>query len=444
VSNSMPNSDFLVNSFTKPRVNARHATRRKSKKKSKKQKQRCRKPMGTSEAKCRQSNGTAPAMDVGDCENLALSPKRVGDILFEEKISPSSSVKEASEEAPESENDNEYHCCSCASVSSASYCDEIELCRSKTSCPGLFGQYTTNSVVTGASQETCHAVDSMNCSHDNDILLNFRDEHGSDSLETTESCSSSSGVDENWLEKSDYGSGICSQNGVSQCNGFQAVHVCSDSDFHLVISKKRVRKEKKMSLWKNYGERSSSVTHGQNEKYADHSSRQMTRRELNNEDWSHRQNHVGSIQNQHIASRHPTKSFIHKPGDILTGTQNGVSLKDPKLGTHLNRFTSPKENGCWNSASSFNKAHHAYLNMKVPGAVQSRELNPCQMILDSFSHPTNLKYSKGNGISESGKSAVQTVGVAQKRGLLQDSVPVTDANDTISGLPSPCMTSLDP
>jgi hypothetical protein len=54
-----------------------------------------------------------------------------------------------------------------------------------------------------------------------------------------------------------------------------------------------------------------------------------------------------------------------------------------------------------------------------------------------------MKSSKGNDVSESDKSAVHTVEVAQKRGQ-QDSVPVTDINDTISGLPSPCMTSFDP
>lgn len=443
----MTNSDFLVDSFTKPSMNARHTARRKSKKKSKKQKHRCRKPTGRSEDKFRESNDTAPAIDVGDCEDLTLSPKRVGDILFEENFSPSSSVKEASEEAPESENDNEYNCCSFTSVSSASYCDEIELPRSKTSCPELFGQYTTDSVFTGSSQETCYAADCMNCSHDANTLLIFGDECGPDSCETTECCSSSSGVDDNWLEKSDYGSGISSQNGVSQCNGFQAVHMCSDtngdSDFHLVISRKRARKEKKISLWKSYGEHASSVTHGRNEKYTARTSRQMAK-ELNSEDWPHRQNHVGSMQTQRMALRHPAKSSMRKPGNVWTETQNGVSLKDSKLGAHLNRLTNLKEKDCGNSASSFSKVHHDYLNINVSHAIHSRKSNPYEMSSNSSSEPTILKSTNSNGVSESGTSALHTVGglLAQNRGL-QDS-PVTDANNTVSGLPSPCMASSDP
>ncbi|TVU13664.1 hypothetical protein EJB05_37084 [Eragrostis curvula] len=407
-SNSMPNSDFLVNSFTKPSVNARHTARRKSKKKSKKQKQRCRKPTGRSEVKCRESNCTAPVIEVGDCEDLTLSPKGVGDILFEEIFSPNSSVKEASEEAPESENDNEYHCCSCASVSSASYCDEIELPRSTTLCPGLFGQYTTDSEFTGSSQETCYAGYSMNCSNDTNTLLIFRDECGPDSCKMTECCSFSSGVDEVWLEKPNYGSGICSQDSSSRGNGFQAVHVCSgtssDSGFHLVISKKRARKEKKMSLWKN----ASSFTHGWNEKHADSSSRQMSR-EHNTEDWPHIQSHVGGIQTQHVTLKHPTKNFTHKPSNVGTETQNGVPSKDSK---------------------------------KVSDAVHIKESNPCEMTSNSSSEPTTLKFSKGNGISESGKSTVHTLGglLTQKR-VLQDSDRATDASDPVSGVSSPCFKS---
>ncbi|TVU43849.1 hypothetical protein EJB05_10349 [Eragrostis curvula] len=437
-SNSVPNSDFLVNSFTKSSVNARHAARRKSKKKSKKQKQRCRKPTGRSEAKCRESNGTAPAIEVGDCEDLALSPKRVGDIVFEEKFSPNSSVKEASEEAPESENDNEYHCCSCASVSSASYCDEIELPRSTTS---LFGQYTTDSEFTGSSQETCYAGYSMNYSHDTNTLLNFRDDCGPDSREMTECCNFSSGVDKNWLEKSDYGSGSCSQDASSRDNGFHAVHVCSDtgsdSGFHLVISRKRARKEKKMSLWKN----ASSFTHGRNEKYADCSSRQMTR-ELNTEDWPNRQSHVGGIQTQHVTLKHLTKNFTHKPSNVCTETQNGVPSKDSKLGARLNCLPSPKTNSIGNSASSFSKMHNFYSNRKVSDAVHSRESNPCDMTSNSSHEQMTLKSSEGNGISESGKSTVHTIGplLTQKR-VLQDLGRDTDASDPISGVSSPCFKS---
>ncbi|CAO2190214.1 unnamed protein product, partial [Urochloa humidicola] len=235
-SNSMSNSDFLVNSFTKPSGNARHASRRKSKKKSKKHRQRCRKPADGPEAKFRESNSAAaPAVDVGDCEDLTLSPKHVGDIHFEETFSPSSSVKEASEDAPESDNDNECHCCSGASVSSASYSDEVELSRSAVSCPGLCGQCnsskfsyldnTRNSVFTGSAQETCYAASSVSCNHDTNTLLVLGNEREPDPHETTEFCSSSNGFDSNWLEKSDYDSGICSQNGIGACSGVHTVHL---------------------------------------------------------------------------------------------------------------------------------------------------------------------------------------------------------------------------
>ncbi|TVU13665.1 hypothetical protein EJB05_37085 [Eragrostis curvula] len=281
----------------------------------------------------------------------------------------------------------------------------------------------------------------MNCSNDTNTLLIFRDECGPDSCKMTECCSFSSGVDEVWLEKPNYGSGICSQDSSSRGNGFQAVHVCSDtssdSGFHLVISKKRARKEKKMSLWKN----ASSFTHGWNEKHADSSSRQMSR-EHNTEDWPHIQSHVGGIQTQHVTLKHPTKNFTHKPSNVGTETQNGVPSKDSKLGARLNCFPSSKKNSSGNSASSFSKVHNFYSNRKVSDAVHIKESNPCEMTSNSSSEPTTLKFSKGNGISESGKSTVHTLGglLTQKR-VLQDSDRATDASDPVSGVSSPCFKS---
>jgi len=101
--------------------------------------------------------------------------------------------------------------------------------------------------------------------------LILRNERGPDPCEATEFSSNKSGFDENWLEKSDYDTGICSQNGIDACNGVQAVHLCSDTssdnDFCLVVYRKRARKEKKMSLWRSYGECASTITNVQNEKY---------------------------------------------------------------------------------------------------------------------------------------------------------------------------------
>jgi len=88
-------------------------------------------------------------------------------------------------------------------------------------------------------------------------LLILRNERGPDPCEATEFSSNKSGFDENWLEKSDYDSGICSQNGIGACNGVQAVHLCSDTssdnDFCLVVSRKSQKREENViveELWR--------------------------------------------------------------------------------------------------------------------------------------------------------------------------------------------------
>uniref|UniRef100_K3YLV9 Uncharacterized protein n=1 Tax=Setaria italica TaxID=4555 RepID=K3YLV9_SETIT len=406
-SNSTSNSDFLVNSFTKPSGNARHTSRRKSKKKSKKHRQRCRKPTDGPEAKCGETNSAAPAVDEGDCEDLTLSPKHVGDIHFEETFSPSSSVKEASEEAPESDNDNEYRCCSVGSVSSASYCDETEPSRSAISCPGLRGQCNSsnlryldsaqNSVFTGSAQETCYAGSSVNCNHDTKTLLILSNEREPGPCEATEFCSSSSGFDENWLEKPDYDSGICSQNGIGACSGVQAVHLCSDTsrdnDFCLVISRKRARKEKKMLLWKSYGERVSTFTHDRNEKYVGRASVPVTK-EVRTDHRSHRQNHIGGIQPQHgTAIKHPSKNFMQRPSSVRMETHNGLPAEDSKLQASPNYFIGPREKTYEQSTSDFDKAQRLYLHGKLSVALHSRESIHCETGSVSSSETTTPKSS---------------------------------------------------
>uniref|UniRef100_A0A804NZX6 Uncharacterized protein n=1 Tax=Zea mays TaxID=4577 RepID=A0A804NZX6_MAIZE len=453
-SNSMSDSDFLVNSFTKPSDNAR-PSRRKSKKKSKKHRQRCRKPTDGSEAKFREGNGAASAADVGDCEDSTLSPKHVGDIRFEE-TSPSSSVKEASEEAPESDDD-EYHCCSGGSVSSASYCDEMELSKSTTSCPALCGQCpssnlqyldnTQNSAPTGPSQETCYAGSKANCNHDTKSLFIFRNERGSDPCEATEFCSSSSGFDENWIEKFDYDSGICSPKSVGTYGGDQAAHLCSDTtgdnDFCLVISRKRARKEKKMSLWKSYGAHASTPALDRNKKYVGHSSMQMTN-EFNSNDWSHRQNHVSRIHPQHgNALKSSTKNFMQRPSIGCRETQYGFPAKESKLGASLNHSTGPREKTCGKLTGGFDKtAQQLYLDRDLSNALNSSESIRCETRSISSSEPTTPKSLKGNYTSESGESTDITIGALpmQKR-RLQDLVRTDDASETISGRSSPCSES---
>ncbi|PUZ49713.1 hypothetical protein GQ55_6G000800 [Panicum hallii var. hallii] len=446
-SNSVSNSDFLVNSFTKPSGNARFTSRRKSKKKSKKHRQRCRKPMDGPEAKCTESSSAAPAVDVGDCEDLALSPKHVGDIHFEE-TSPSSSVKEASEEAPESDNDNEYPCCSGGSASCASYCDEIELSRSATSFPGSCGECNSsnfryldnaqNSVFTGSAQETCFSGSSVSGNHDTKTLLIIRNERGPDPCEATEFCSNRSGFDENWLEKSDYDSGIYSQNGIGACHGIQAVHLCSDTssdnDFCLVVSRKRARKEKKMSLWRSYRERASTITNVRNEKYAGRAPMPIAK-EVNTNNWSYRQNHVGRVHPQHgIALKHSTKNFMQRPSSVCMETQNGVQADGSKVGASLDHFTGLREKTCEKSTSCFDKEQQLYLSRKLSNALHSRESIYCEMRSVSSSEPTTLKSLRGLCTSESGESTDITVGSLslQKRRLL-DSVRTDDASETISG-----------
>ncbi|WVZ95607.1 hypothetical protein U9M48_041345 [Paspalum notatum var. saurae] len=438
---SISNSDFLVGNFAKPSGNARHTSRRKSKKKTKKHRQRCTKPMDGSEAKCRESNSAASEVDVGDCEDSTLSPKHVGDIHLEETFSPGSSVKEASEEAPDSDNDNEYRCCSDGSVSSVSYSDETELSRSATPCPGLFGQCngsnfrylddTHNSLFTCSTQETCHDGSSVNCNHDTKTLLIFRDQHGPNPCEATEFCSSSSGFDGDWLEKSDHDGGICSQNSLGTCSGAQAVHLCSDTssenDFCVVVSRKRARKEKKMSLCKSYGERASTVTHDRNGKYVGRASMQVTK-EVNTNGWFHRQNHVGRIRPQHgIALKHSSKDLALRPSNAFMETQNGVQAKDSKFGAILNHSIGQRGKSCGKTTSGFDRALQLYSNRELSNVLHSRESVHCE--------PKSLK---GNSTPEACESTDITIGALpmQKR-RLQDSVLINDASETVSGQSSP-------
>ncbi|KAI4966916.1 hypothetical protein ZWY2020_035604 [Hordeum vulgare] len=428
-SNSMSNSGFSDNTSTKTRVDARHTTRRKSKKKNKKQKKHFRKPTDGSEITCAESNSSTPSVDMVDsCEGSTLSPKHVGDILFEESFSPSSSVKEASEKAPDSENDNEYNGCSVASVSSASYSDETELSRPTTSGLELFGQCNSsdcrclddapNCELMDSSQELPYASRSGNCS--DTAKTPFRNDCGHDPCETAEFCSSGDGVDDSWLENSNSSSSFCSENGSR------------GSDFHLVISRKRARKERKMSMWKSFnGEHASAVAHGPNEKYTGRYSRQMIK-EPNTKEWSHRPDHVGSIQPQHeVALKRSIKNFTQR-------RSNEIPLKDFESGASHNHFTSPKENINSKPNGDFDEEQNIDLNKRLPNAVYCRESSSCEMLSNSGSEPTTSESAQDNCTSESGESTDHIVGnfPMQKTGL-QGSFQADDATGTGSGLPSP-------
>ncbi|KAM0887245.1 hypothetical protein ACQ4PT_029191 [Festuca glaucescens] len=473
-SNSMSDSGFSENTSTKTKMDARHTTRRKNKKKSKKRRQHFRKPTDGSEITFAESNSSTPSVDMIDsCEGSTLSPKHVGDILFEETFSPSSSVKEASEKAPDSENDNEYNGCSVASVSSASYCDETELSRPTTSCLELFGQCNSNNYryldnipnleLMDSSQEPRHASRSGHCSGRTKTLLSSRNEHGHNQCETAEFCSSSDGVDDSWLENSNCSSDFSSENGVGVCNGTQVAHLCSNgsrgSDFCLVISRKRARKEKKMSMWKSFnGEHASAVIHRPNEKYTGSSSRQLLK-ELNTKECSHRQDHVDSIQPQHgVVLKRSIKNFIHK-------RSNGIPFKHSEIGTSHNHFTSPKENinsksnaesgtshnhftsAKQNSNSKsnvdFGKEQNIDLSRRLSNDVHCRE-STCELRSNSASEPTTLESAKGNCTSESSQLTDHVVGdfPMLKRGL-QGSLRVNYAIGTGSGLQSPDSKSIE-
>uniref|UniRef100_A0A0D9X3C6 CID domain-containing protein n=1 Tax=Leersia perrieri TaxID=77586 RepID=A0A0D9X3C6_9ORYZ len=443
-SNSMSNSDFLDNSFTKASANAGHTVRRKSKRKSKKHKQRCRKPTAGSEITCRGNNSPITAIDKVNCEDLTLSPKGVGDILFEDTFSPSSSVKEASEEAHGSENDNDYRACSVASVSSASYCDETELYRPTTACLELFRQHnnSNNSSLLDnnpnpqrlhSSQETC-ASWSWDCMDDNKALLNLKNECGPDPCETAECCSRD-GVGQNC------GSGVCSQNCVVMCNGVQAVHLCrdtsSDSGFHLVVSRKRARKEKKLSLWKSCNVvRAPAATRGRNDNCIGRSSRQIFQ-ELNTKDWSDRQNRVGSsMQLKHGVVLRDSKNCIHKPSNfsIQVKPHRSAASKVPKHSRILHS-SNPIEDDSRELNSDCNKEWGIDSDKKLPHAMHSTKSNRREMMFDSSSEPTASKFSMVNCPSESGRSTNCTVGdlPVQKRGP-GTSLQINDANGTTSRL----------
>ncbi|XP_003573242.1 uncharacterized protein LOC100846733 [Brachypodium distachyon] len=442
-SNSMPDSDFLDSTFANTSVDAKHTTRRKSKKKSKKHRQRLRKPTDGYEIKCAESNSSSHSVDMVDsCEGSTLSPKHVGDMEFDDAFSPSSSVKEPSEKAPDSENDNEYTGCSVASVSSASYSDETELSRQTTSCLEVFGQCngsnrrslddTSSSKRMDSSQELGYAGRSGKCS-DKIMTSNAC---GHDPCEITELHSFSDGVDDYWLEKSDCDRGFCSQNGVGVCNGAQAVHLCSNgnrgSDFSVVVSRKRARKEKKMSKWKSFsGEHASADTHSPNEKCTGPSSR-LVIKELYTKECSHRQAHVGSIQPQNgVVLKCPIKNFIHEQS-------NRSPLKHSESGTGQIHFTSPKENSNIKSNGDFDKEQNIDLNKRLPNAVHCRESSSCEMRSHSASEPTTPKSAKGNFTSESGKSSSHAVeDFPMNTRVLQGSPQVNYATGTGSGRPSP-------
>ncbi|KAI4972224.1 hypothetical protein ZWY2020_003149 [Hordeum vulgare] len=402
-SNSMSNSGFSDNTSTKTRVDARHTTRRKSKKKNKKQKKHFRKPTDGSEITCAESNSSTPSVDMVDsCEGSTLSPKHVGDILFEESFSPSSC-----------ENDNEYNGCSVASVSSASYSDETELSRPTTSGLELFGQCNSsdcrclddapNCELMDSSQELPYASRSGNCS--DTAKTPFRNDCGHDPCETAEFCSSGDGVDDSWLENSNSSSSFCSENGSR------------GSDFHLVISRKRARKERKMSMWKSFN--------------GEHASAVMSK-EPNTKEWSHRPDHVGSIQPQHeVALKRSIKNFTQR-------RSNEIPLKDFESGASHNHFTSPKENINSKPNGDFDEEQNIDLNKRLPNAVYCRESSSCEMLSNSGSVPTTSESALDNCTSESGESTDHIVGnfPMQKTGL-QGSFQADDATGTGSGLPSP-------
>jgi len=178
-------------------------------------------------------------------------------------------------------------------------------------------------------------------------LLILRNERGPDPCEATEFSSNKSGFDENWLEKSDYDTGFCSQNGIDACNGVQAVHLCSDTssdnDFCLVVSRKRARKEKKMSLWRSYGECALTITNVRNEKCVGRAPMPIAK-EVTTNYWSYRQNHVDRVHPQHgIALKHSTKNFMQRPRRVCMETQKGVQAEDSKVGASLDHLTGVRD-----------------------------------------------------------------------------------------------------
>ncbi|KAL5215959.1 hypothetical protein ABZP36_007360 [Zizania latifolia] len=462
-SDKAPNYDFSASTFSNTSVEVKRTTRKKSKKKNKRHKRGNGKNVSeSSEIQCMQSKDASHCIDVagdesltissnhladagsetqcrkytfpsitGRCEPLPLTlpPNHVADKLFEDSSSDSS-VIEVSAERPDSETGNDGSFIT--SVSNTSYSDEMELsaqtcyfecCEQSSSSYSRCLDSTSSSTLTDSSLDDHYTDSSWNFSDDTENILIDKNECPCARSKLTDFRDLKYGDDKSWLNKSNHDKCCCFRNSAGACSGTREMQLCSNTgsggDFHLVISRRRARRNRKMQLWgKCNVEHICGVKHGRNEKH-DKCSSKRTPTGLNTIDCSSRPSNVCS----QVASKDSTEDSVHR-SKVRTWIPHEVTLNDYMIGTDMNHLLDPKQNrkGKSHKYSSLSEiANRGFIKEKnactakiLPGILHSTETDASQTALSSDSDLI---------VQEVFEETCTTIGPSRQKGELQVLLP---------------------
>ncbi|KAL5214783.1 hypothetical protein ABZP36_003935 [Zizania latifolia] len=467
-SDKAPDYDFSVNTFNSTSVDVKRTTRKKSKKKNKRHKRgHGKKVPEASEIQCTQCKDDFHCIDVAGGESLTLSSNHLADAgseiqcrkdsfpsiagggeslpltlppnhvaeddkLFEDlssdskvrEISSDSSVREVSAERPDSETGNDGSIIT--SVSSTCCSDEMELssqtcyfecCEQSSSNYSRCLDSASNSTLTDSSLDSHYTDNSWNFGDDTENLFIDKNECTCAQSKLTDFRGLKYGDEESWLNKSNNDKCFCFRNSAGARSGTQEMQLCSNAvsggDFHLVISRKRARRNRKMQILGNCNvEHICGVKHGRNGNH-DICSSKRTPMGHNTMDRSSRPSNVCT----QVASKDSTEDSIHR-SKIRTWIPYEVTLNDYMMGTNMNHLMDPKQNCRGKShkypslnetaSSGFIEEKNACTAKIVPGIVHSTETDVSQMALSSDSDVV---------VQEVFEETCTTIGLPMQKGL---------------------------
>ncbi|KAG8043918.1 hypothetical protein GUJ93_ZPchr0458g22733 [Zizania palustris] len=462
-SDKAPDYDFSASTFSNTSVDVKRTTRKKSKKKNKRHKRgNGKKVSESSEIQYMQSKDASHCIDVAGDESLTISsnhladagsetqcrkytfpsitgrceplpstlpPNHVADKLFED-LTSDSSVIEVSAEIPDSETGNDGSFIT--SVSNASYSDEMELsaqtcyfecCEQSSSSYSRCLDSTSSSTLTDSSMDDHYTDSSWNFSDDTENFLIDKNECPCARSKLTDFRDLKYGGDKSWLNKSNNDKCYCFRNSASACSGTPEMQLCSNTgsggDFHLVISRRRARRNRKMQLSGkcNVGH-ICGIKHGRNEKHDKCSSKRMPIR-LNTIICSSRPSNVCS----QVASKDSTENSIHR-SKVRKWIPHEVTLNDYMIGTDMNHLLDPKQN-------SKGKSHKYSSLSEIANSGFIKEKNACtDKILPGILHPTETDASQTASSSASDvmvqevfEETCMTIGPSMQKGELQVLLP---------------------